>query len=58
MVDETSGVGEMCRGDAITGDKLDGAEGMRGELDMQLMNRAWTCFTEQLMSYFMDVSVF
>ena len=23
MVDETSGVGEMCRGDAITGDKLD-----------------------------------
>ena len=30
MVDESSGVGEMCRGDAITGDKLDGAEGMRG----------------------------
>ena len=25
---------------------------------VQLMNRAWTCFTEQLMSYFMDVSVF
>ena len=33
MVDETSGVGEMCQGDAITGDKLDGAEGSRGELD-------------------------
>ena len=30
MVDETSGVGEMCHGDAITGDKLDGAEGIRG----------------------------
>ena len=30
MVVETSGVGEMCRGDAITGDKLDGVEGMRG----------------------------
>ena len=30
MVDESSGVGEMCRGDAITGDKLDGVERMRG----------------------------
>ena len=30
MGDETLGVGDMCRGDAVTEDKLDGAEGMSG----------------------------
>ena len=30
MVDGSRGVGEMCWGGEITGEKLDGAEGMRG----------------------------